>query len=182
MDLTSVINQAKTAEAIALLLKLHHKPAILSQLLKMMYFVDLLSLAQTNQSLSNDSYLAKQSGLIPQQIPQLVAQMEAENLVSRSLHNSTQITLNRYIGYQHLSTREIKLIAAVYHKKKNINPFNLLDWNYDLEFIKNHVKSKRTNLITPVDMMHSLGKTTTEINAYLDSQTPARESRSLSVA
>ena len=165
-----VINTEKTGSAIALLLKLHQKPAILSHLLKMMYFVDRLSLAQTNQSLTNDSYIGKKSGLIPQQIPQLIEQMYAEKLICTSNQNSTHVTLNRHLDRQYLDSFEVKLITAVYHQKKNINPYNILDWNYDLEFIKNHVKAKRTNIITPIDIMHSLGKTTAEIDAYLDTQ------------
>ena len=177
-----VINTAKTAEAIALLLKLHQKPAIEGHLLKMMYFIDRLSLAQTNQSLTNDSYLGKKSGLIPKQIPQLIEQMQVKNIVCKSHQSSAYITLNRDTNPQHLNNWEIEIIKAVYQQKKDINPFNLLDWNYDLEFIKNHVKTKRTILITPVDIMRSLGKTTVEINAYLDTQTVIANSSSLSIA
>ena len=181
MDRT-VINTDKTAEAIALLLKLHQKPAILSHLLKMMYFIDRLSLAQTNQSLTNDSYLGKKSGLIPKQIPQSIEQMQVKNIVCKLDRSSGYIALNRDINTQHLNNREIEIVTAVYQQKKDINPFNLLDWNYDLEFIKNHVKTKRTILITPVDIMRSLGKTTAEINAYLNTQTVIANSPDLSIA
>ncbi|MEO0928530.1 MAG: hypothetical protein AAFY63_22035, partial [Cyanobacteria bacterium J06643_13] len=78
--------------------------------------------------------------------------------------------LKRQITSSHLSSSEIAIVTAVYHQKKDINPFNLLDWNYNLEFIKNHVKTKRTILITPVDMMRSLEKTEAEIQTYIDAK------------
>jgi hypothetical protein len=164
------INTDKTTKAIALLLKLHQKPMILNHLLKMMYFIDRLSLAQTNCSLTNDSYLGKQSGLMPKYTPELVQQLQANNLVSRSSNNSGYIALNRDLDSQALNSWEIANINYIYQQKKNVNPFNLLDWNYDLEFIKNHVREKRTILITPVDIMYSLGKTKAEVQAYLDTQ------------
>lgn len=163
------INTDKTTAAIALLLKLHQQPMLLNQLLKMMYFVDRLCLAQTNCSLTNDSYLGKQSGLMPKYTPELVQHLQADNLVSTS-NNSGYIVLNRDFNSQSLSSLEIANINCIYHQKKAVNPFNLLDWNYDLEFIKNHVREKRTILITPIDIMHSLGKTEAEVQAYLDTQ------------
>ena len=178
---TLPINASKTTEAIALLLKLHQKPMIFSQLLKMMYFIDRLSLAQTNSSLSNDSYLGKQSGLIPQHIPDLVLQLQAEGVLSKTSGSQGYITLQRYAASEQLSVTEINNITTIYQQKKDINPFNLLDWNYDLEFVKNHVKTKRTNLITPIDIMYSLGKTAAEIEAYGEKTAPNR-SASLSVA
>ena len=45
------INKAKTAEAIALIMKLHQKSMIQTQLLKMMYFIDSLYLAQKTKAL-----------------------------------------------------------------------------------------------------------------------------------
>lgn len=172
------INTDKTTKAIALLLRLHQQPMILNHLLKMMYFIDRLSLAQTNCSLTNDSYLGKQSGLMPKYTPALIQQLQADGLVSRSSNNSGYITLNRYLERQILSSLEIANINCIYQQKKNVNPFNLLDWNYDLEFIKNHVREKRTILITPVDIMYSLGKTEAEVQAYLDTQTQPSPSNS----
>lgn len=180
MTLALAINTGKTTEAIALLLKLHQKPMILSQLLKLMYFIDLQFLVRTNRSLTNDSYLGKQSGLIPKHIPKLVEQLQSEHLISTPANSSGYIALKRQITSSHLSSSEIAIVTAVYHQKKDINPFNLLDWNYNLEFIKNHVKTKRTILITPLDMMRSLEKTEAEIQAYLDTQTVP--STTLSVA
>jgi hypothetical protein len=167
------INTDKTTAAIALLLRLHQQPMILSQLLKMMYFIDRLSLAQTNCSLTNDSYLGKQSGLMPKYIPELIQQLQTDYVVSisSSVSNSGYIALNSYVDYQTLSELEKANINRIYQQKKDVNPFNLLDWNYDLEFIKNHVREKRTILITPVDIMHSLGKTAAEVQAYLATQT-----------
>ena len=102
--------------------------------------------------------------------------------MAQTNQSSGYIVLNRDRGRQYLNSFEIKIITAIYQQKKDINPFNLLDWNYNLEFIKNHVKTKRTILITPVDIMHSLGKSTVEINAYLDSQTVIRNYKNLSIA
>lgn len=164
------INTDKTTAAIALLLRLHQQPMILNHLLKMMYFIDRLSLAQTNRSLTNDSYLGKQSGLMPKYTPELVQKLQADNLVSKSSNNSGYIVLNRDFNSQSLSSLEIANINCIYQQKKNVNPFNLLDWNYDLEFIKNHVREKRTILITPVDIMYSLGKTEAEVQSYLGTQ------------
>lgn len=168
------INTDKTTGAIALLLRLHQQPMILSQLLKMMYFIDRLSLAQTNTSLTNDSYLGKQSGLMPKYIPELIQQLQTDNVVSissASANNSGYIALNSYVDHQTLSEVEKANINRIYQQKKDVNPFNLLDWNYDLEFIKNHVQEKRTILMTPADIMRSLGKTEAEMQAYLDTQT-----------
>jgi hypothetical protein len=165
------INTDRTTAAIALLLELHQQPMILNHLL-MMYFIDRLSLAQTNCSLTNDSYLGKQSGLMPKYTPELVKQLQADNLLSISSNNSGYIALNRYLDRQSLSSLDLANINCIYQQKKDVNPFNLLDWNYDLEFIKNHVREKRTILITPVDIMRSLGKTEAEVQAYLDTQTP----------
>jgi hypothetical protein len=165
------INTNKTTEAIALLLRLHQRPMILSQLLKMMYFIDHLSLAQTNCSLTNDSYLGKQSGLMPKYIPELIQQLQTDNVVSissASANYSGYIALNSYVEHQTLSKSEKAIINCVYQQKKDVNPFNLLDWNYDLEFIKNHVREQRTILITPFDIMRSLGKTAAEVQVYLD--------------
>jgi Protein of unknown function (DUF4065) len=169
------INTDKTTAAIALLLRLHQQPMILNHLLKMMYFIDRLSLAQTNRSLTNDSYLGKQSGLMPKYIPELIQQLQTDNVVSissSSANNSGYIALNSYVADQTLSELEKANINRIYQQKRDVNPFNLLDWNYDLEFIKNHVQEKRTILITSVDIMHSLGKTEAEVQAYLDTQTP----------
>lgn len=168
------INTDKTTAAIALLLRLHQQPMILNHLLKMMYFIDRLSLAQTNRSLTNDSYLGKQSGLMPKYIPELIQQLQTDNVVSissSSANNSGYIALNSYVADQTLSELEKANINRIYQQKKDVNPFNLLDWNYDLEFIKNHVQEKRTILITSVDIMRSLGKTEAEMQAYLDTQT-----------
>lgn len=179
------INTDKTTAAIALLLRLHQQSMILSQLLKMMYFIDRLSLAQTNRSLTNDSYLGKQSGLIPKYIPELIQQLQTDNVVSissSSANNSGYIALNSYVDDQTLSKLEKANINRIYQQKKDVNPFNLLDWNYDLEFIKNHVQEKRTILITPVDIMRSLGKTEAEVQAYLDTQTSQYDSGDLTAA
>jgi len=174
------INASKTTEAIALLLKLHQKPIILSHLLKMIYFVDRLSLAQANRSLSNDSYLGKQSGLMPKHIPNLFLQLQQQGILSKPFGSQGYIALKRYPAIQELSVVEVGNITNIYQQKKHINPFNLLDWNYDLEFIKNHVKTKRTILITPVDIMCSLGKTEAEIQDYIDNQ--SNRAKNLSVA
>ncbi|MEL6929586.1 MAG: type II toxin-antitoxin system antitoxin SocA domain-containing protein [Cyanobacteria bacterium J06600_6] len=179
---TLPINTSKITEAIALLLKLHQKPMILSQLLKMMYFVDRLSLAQTNYSLSNDSYLGKQSGLMPKYIPDLVLELQTQGILSKSSGGQGYIALQRDVAIATLSSLEIENITRVYQQKKSVNPFNLLDWNYDLEFIKNHVKTKRTILITPLDVMSSLGKTKAEMQIYLTSQSTQNQSKSLSAA
>lgn len=179
------INTDKTTAAIALLLRLHQQSMILSQLLKMMYFIDRLSLAQTNRSLTNDSYLGKQSGLMPKYIPELIQQLQTDNVVSissSSANNSGYIALNSYVDDQTLSKLEKANINRIYQQKKDVNPFNLLDWNYDLEFIKNHVQEKRTILITPVDIMRSLGKTEAEVQAYLDTQTSQYDSGDLTAA
>jgi hypothetical protein len=168
------INTNKTTAAIALLLRLHQQPMILSQLLKMMYFIDRLSLAQSNCSLTNDSYLGKQSGLMPKYIPELIQQLQTDNVVSISsvsANNSGYIALNSYVDRQILSESEKAIINCIYQQKKDVNPFNLLDWNYDLEFIKNHVREQRTILITPFDIMRSLGKTAAEVQVYLNTQT-----------
>ncbi|MGL5836534.1 MAG: type II toxin-antitoxin system antitoxin SocA domain-containing protein [Waterburya sp.] len=168
------INTDKTTAAIALLLKLHQQPMILNHLLKMMYFIDRLSLAQTNCSLTNDSYLGKQSGLMPKYIPELIQQLQTDNVVSissSSANNSGYIALNSYVDEQTLSELEKANIIRIYQQKKDVNPFNLLDWDYDLEFIKNHVQEKRTILITPFDIMRSLGKKAAEVQAYLKTQT-----------
>ena len=162
------INTSKTTEAISLLLKLHQKPTILSKLLKMMYFIDRLSLYQTNCSLTNDSYLGKKSGLIPKHIPKLISKLQDNNILSTPLDSQGYIILQRYSGIKELGASDVKNITSIYQQKKDINPFNLLDWNYDLEFIKNHVKAKRTILITPVDIMFNLGKTAAEVRAYRD--------------
>jgi hypothetical protein len=94
------INTDKTTAAIALLLRLHQQPMILHHLLKMIYFIDRLSLAQTNSSLTNDSYLGKQSGLVPKHIPDLIQQLQTDNVVSissSSANNSGYIALNSYV-------------------------------------------------------------------------------------
>lgn len=179
------INTDKTTAAIALLLRLHQQPMILNHLLKMMYFIDGLSLAQTNRSLTNDSYLGKQSGLMPKYIPELIQQLQTDNVVSissSSANNSGYIALNSYVDDQTLSELEKANINRIYQQKKAVNPFNLLDWNYDLEFIKNHVQEKRTILITSVDIMRSLGKTEAEVQAYLDTQTSQDDSGDLTAA
>jgi hypothetical protein len=80
-----------------------------------------------------------------------------------------------------LSELEKASINRIYQQKKDVNPFNLLDWNYDLEFIKNHVREQRTILITPVDIMRSLGKTEAEVQAYLDTQNPQDYSENILV-
>ena len=179
------INTDKTTAAIALLLRLHQQPMILNHLLKMMYFIDGLSLAQTNRSLTNDSYLGKQSGLMPKYIPELIQQLQTDNVVSissSSANNSGYIALNSYVDDQTLSELEKANINRIYQQKKAVNPCNLLDWNYDLEFIKNHVQEKRTILITSVDIMRSLGKTEAEVQAYLDTQTSQDDSGDLTAA
>lgn len=172
---TLPINASKTTEAIALLLKLHQKPMILSQLLKMMYFIDRLSLAQTKHSLTNDSYLGKQSGLTPKHIPNLVLKLQEAGILSKPSSTQGYITLQRCTGIDKLSILDVEIVTRIYQQKKDINPFNLLDWNYDLEFIKNHVKTKRTILITPADIMLSLGKPETKIQAYTNSQSDRTE-------
>jgi hypothetical protein len=179
------INTDKTTAAIALLLRLHQQPMILNHLLKMMYFIDRLSLAQTNSSLTNDSYLGKQSGLMPKYIPELIQQLQTDNVVSissSSANNSGYIALNSYVDDQTLSELEKANINRIYQQKKDVNPFNLLDWNYDLEFIKNHVQEKRTILIASVDIMRSLDKTAAEVQTYLDTQTSQNDSGDLTAA
>lgn len=168
MPQTLAINTVKTTEAIALLLELHQKPMILGQLLKTIYFVDRLFLSLANYSLTNDNYLGKKSGLVPKHIPELIQQLQRDSLLSISAKDTGYVVLNRCPQTNTLTNIEIETIKQVYTQKKDLNPFNLLDWDYDLEFIKNHVRTRRTILITPLDIMYSLDKTIAEIEIYLN--------------
>ena len=165
-----LIDTAKTTDAIALILKLHQKPTILSQLLKMMYFIDRLYLAHANKSLTNDSYLCRKGGLIPKHIPDLILQLQLREIVAVSQIGAGYIVLNRDRGTNNLNILEQNIIKCIYEKKSQINPFNLLDWQYDLEFIKNHLKQHHNNPISPKDIMISLGKTEADIQAYIQSR------------
>lgn len=96
MNQALLINQTKTTEAIALILKFHQKPMILNRLLKMLYFIDKLYLAQSNQSLTNDSFQIKSSGLIPKCSRKLIQQLKlAQTLIVPST-GSGYIALNHY--------------------------------------------------------------------------------------
>lgn len=57
-------------------------------------------------------------------------------------------------------------MSHIYHQKKSLNPFNILDWNYDLQFLRKHLREKQRNLITPLDILQHLGKTKEEITDY----------------
>lgn len=166
------INRNKTTEAIAFILKLHQKPMILSKLLKMMYFIDRLYLAKANRSLTNDSYLCKKSGLIPKHLPDLILQLQLLEVLQVPDTGLGFISLHKYPQTKVLTTLEKKIISYVYHKKKHINPFNLLDWKYNLWFIRNHLKHSNYDFITPVNIMIDLGKTKAEIRDYINSQLP----------
>lgn len=174
MNQSPSINRSKTIEAIAHILQLHQKPMILSRLLKMMYFIDRANLAQANRSLTNDSYLCRKSGLIPQQIPDLILQLQLSEILTVPALGLGYIYLNQSPQTNTLSMVEKSIISQVYHQKKHLNPFNLLDWKYDLWFIRNHLKQKRNSLMTPVDIMLGLGKTKAEIRAYLNNQRPRK--------
>ena len=125
--------------------------------------IPLILVKLPNCSLTNDSYYGKQSGLIPKHIPNLILRLQAENILSKPFASQGYIILQRYFGIEELSSLDVNNITSIYQQKKDINPFNLLDCNYDLEFIINHVKTKRTILITPEDIMSNLGKTEAEI-------------------
>ncbi|MEM7591196.1 MAG: type II toxin-antitoxin system antitoxin SocA domain-containing protein [Cyanobacteria bacterium P01_A01_bin.83] len=174
MNQTPSINKTKATEAIAMILQLHQKPMILSRLLKILYFIDRLSLAQNNRSLTNDNYLCKKSGLIPQQTPDLVLQLQLLEILSTANLGLGYIKLNRAAQTKTLSASEQEMIRQVYHQKKHLNPFNLLEWQYDLWFIRNHLKQKRSSFLTPVDIMVGLGKTKAEIKAYLNNCPPTK--------
>ena len=164
------INRAKTIKAIALILKLHQKPIILDRLLKMMYFIDSLYLAQTNQSLTNDSYRITTGGLIPQQTKNLVPELLASGVLITSPRGEGYVSLNQISYNDNLSERETKIVTHIYLQKRAINPFNFLDWNYDLEFLQQHTKKPGQDLITPVHILLNLGKTKAEILAYINAQ------------
>ena len=174
------INTAKTTEAIALLLQLHQKPMILVHLLKMMYFVDRLFLDRANYSLTNDDYLGKKSGLIPKHIPELIQQLRRDGYIEISNYKTGYITLKRLPKSKVLADMEIEQIRQVYQQKKDLNPFNLLDWNYDLEFVKNHVRARRTILITPLDIMYGLDKTVADLEIYLKIEPVVLQAKDLS--
>lgn len=169
------INKAKTTEAIALILRLHQKPMILARLLKMMYFIDRLYLAQKHQSLTNDSYAITKSGLVPHQTQNLVEELLASGTLTISPIGDGYIALNHssYLGSR-LNEAETQIITHIYLQKRAINPFNFLDWNYDLEFLQQHAKKHGHTLVTPVHIMFNLGKSKAEILAYINTQ---RENR-----
>jgi len=164
------INKVKTTEAISLILKLHQKSMILDQLLKMTYFIDSLYLAQSNQSLTNDSYEITKGGLVPYQVGDIISELQSSGFVRMS--QSGYIALNKTPKVDSLSDLEIKIITHIYLQKRGINPFNILDWNYDLEFLQSHSKNHGITLVTPVHIMFQLGKTKAEILTYINSQKP----------
>lgn len=174
MNHSPTINRTKTIEAIAYILLLNQKPMILSKLLKIMYFIDRLNLAQNNRSLTNDSYLCKKSGLVPQRIPDLILQLQLSEILTIPEQGLGYIALHHSPKTHTLSASEKEIISQVYHQKKHVNPFNLLEWKYDLWFIRNHLKHKRASLLTPVDIMLGLGKTKDEIRAYLNNRRPRK--------
>ena len=69
-----------------------------------------------------------------------------------------------------LTNLEIKIITHIYLQKRVINPFDFLDWNYDLDFLQSHSKNKGSKLVTPIHIMLQLGKTKAEILTYINSQ------------
>lgn len=164
------INKAKTTEAISLILRLHQKSMILDQLLKMMYFIDSLYLAQNNKSLTNDSYVITKGGLVPHQIGDIVCELQSSGFISMS--QTGYVALSKTPKINSLTDLEIKIITHIYLQKRGINPFNFLDWNYDLEFLQSHSKKHGGILVTPVHIMLQLGKTKAEILTYLNSQKP----------
>ena len=164
------INKTKTTEAIALILQLHQKSMILDHLPKMMYFIDSLYLAQKNKSLTNDSYKITKGGLVPHQVGDIISELQSLGFVRMT--QSGYIALNKASRINSLSDLEIKIITHIYLQKRGINPFNILDWNYDLEFLQSHSKNHGNTLITPVHMMLQLGKTKGEILTYINSQKP----------
>ncbi|MEL6441184.1 MAG: Panacea domain-containing protein [Cyanobacteria bacterium J06621_8] len=171
MPNSSTINRVKTTEAIAYILQLHQAPMILSRLLKILYFIDRLNLALNNSSLTNDNYYCQKSGLIPQQTPDLMLQLQLSEILQVDELQLGYISLRQLPTSTTLSPSEIEIITDVYQQKKDLNPLNIREWKYDLWFISNHLRHKGGNLLTPVDMMLGLGKTKAEIMAYLNSQT-----------
>lgn len=166
MNQALLINQTKTTEAISLILKLHQKPIILNRLLKMLYFIDQLYLAQSNQSLTKDSFQIKSSGLIPKYSRKLIQQLKLNQTLIVPSTGSGHIALNHYPRTENLTTLEQEIVSHIYHQKKSLNPFNILDWNYDLQFLRKHLREKQRNLITPLDILQHLGKTKEEISVY----------------
>lgn len=164
------INRAKTSSAIALILQLHQKPMILDRLMKMMYFIDRLYLAQTNQSLTNDSYDITKTGLVPHLMPNLIAELIDSGNLSTSQAGDGYIALNNCHS-SNLNELETKIITHIYLQKRAINPFNFLDWNYDLDFLQQHTKKQGHTLVTPVHILLGLNKTKAEVLAYINSQT-----------
>lgn len=168
------MNQAlsinKTAETIALILQLHQKPMILSKLLKIMYFIDRLYLSLANRSLTNDDYECQPSGLIPRNIPELVMQLQFIEILMPVNTDLEYINLNRNSKAGSLSNLEKEIITEVYFQKKDVAPFDLIAWDYDLWFIRNHLKQRQNNILKPTDIMLSLGKTKAEILDYCNHQ------------
>jgi len=164
------INKAKTKEAITLILELHQKSMVLDQLLKMMYFIDRLYLAQNNKSITNDSYEIKKEGLVPRQVGDIVAELQSSGFINMSQLGF--VTLSKTSKISKLTDLEIKIITHIYLQKRGINPSNFLDWNYDLDFFKSHLKNHSVNLVTPVHIMLQLGKSKAEILTYINSQKP----------
>ena len=163
MNSVKSINNVKATEAIALILKLEPKQMILGKLLKLLYFVDLISLERTNKSLTNDIYLCQKDGLIPKHVPDLILQLQLVEIIQVSNRGMGYIYLNRDPGTKHLSILEREIIHQVYLSKQHVNPFNLLDWGYNLKFIKRHIQQSNSKAISSVDMMRSLGRERVEI-------------------
>ena len=163
------IDESKTTEAIALILRLHQKPMILDMLLKMMYFIDRQYLARANKSLTNDYYLIKKTGLVPKHTPKLISQLQKINYLNVSSGRG-YIFLVRSPNKGKLTLLEREIVTCVYYQKKDVNPFNILDWNYDLMYLKNHLKNQGDNLITPVEILLNLDKSEAEIRSYVYSR------------
>ena len=164
------INRAKTSCAVALILQLHQKPMILDRLMKMMYFIDRLYLAQANQSLTNDSYDLTKTGLMPHQMPSLIAELINSGKLTTSQVGDGYIALNHCFDSSNLNELETKIITHIYLQKRAINPCNFLDWNYDLDFLQQHTKKQGHTLVTPIHMLLGLNKTKAEILAYINFQ------------
>lgn len=162
------VNKAKTTEAITLILKLHQKSMILDQLMKMMYFIDSLYLAQNNKSLTNDSYEITKGGLVPHQVGDIISELQSSGVVSN--FPKGYVTLSKNPKMYSLTDLEIKIITHIYLQKRGINPFNFLDWNYDLDFLQSHTKQYGQLLVTPIHIMLHLGKTKAEILTYINSE------------